>query len=143
MCRPHLTRREGRAGGHQAQVQNTLCAEIDLVYGHAARRNHSKARAFWDIRVQQADAKPADMAVITPQVGGARLTSTTSVCMAGMILLCIHSLPLNLGLCCYSGPVRYDCINGEWIYKRDGHEMLERLQNELDAISRQMNGDDI
>ena len=46
------------------------------------------------------------------------------------------------GVCCCSGPVRYDCINGEWIYKRDGHEMLERLQSELDAISRQINGDD-
>ncbi|CAL5221369.1 g3549 [Coccomyxa viridis] len=43
----------------------------------------------------------------------------------------------------FSGPVRYDCINGEWIYKRDGHEMLERLQSELDAISRQINGDDL
>ncbi|CAK0781231.1 hypothetical protein CVIRNUC_005319 [Coccomyxa viridis] len=41
-----------------------------------------------------------------------------------------------------SGPVRYDCEDGEWVYKRDGHEMLERLQSELDAISRQINGDE-
>ena len=43
---------------------------------------------------------------------------------------------------CRSGPVRYDCEDGEWVYKRDGHEMLERLQSELDAISRQINGDE-
>ena len=43
---------------------------------------------------------------------------------------------------CCSGPVRYDCVDGDWVYKRDGHEMLERLQSELDAISRQINGDE-
>ena len=43
---------------------------------------------------------------------------------------------------CCSGPVRYDCVDGEWVYRRDGHEMLERLQSELDAISRQINGDE-
>lgn len=29
------------------------------------------------------------------------------------------------------GPVRYDWQNGQWVYSRDGHEMLERMSNEL------------
>lgn len=36
--------------------------------GLAARRDHSKAGALWDICIQQTDAKSADMAVIASQV---------------------------------------------------------------------------
>jgi len=34
-----------------------------------------------------------------------------------------------------SGPVRYDFVKGFWMYKRDGHFMHERLQNELEALT--------
>jgi frataxin len=33
-----------------------------------------------------------------------------------------------------SGPVRYDWVNGRWVYHRDGHEMLERLSAELSEL---------
>ena len=38
-----------------------------------------------------------------------------------------HSLP-------HSGPMRYDLVGGRWIYARDGHDMVERLRDELSAI---------
>jgi len=33
-----------------------------------------------------------------------------------------------------SGPVRYDFIDGQWVYHRDGHEMLQRLQSEFGRL---------
>ena len=33
-----------------------------------------------------------------------------------------------------SGPVRYDWMDGRWTYLRDGHDMLERLQDELTGL---------
>lgn len=33
-----------------------------------------------------------------------------------------------------SGPVRYDWVDGHWVYKRDGHELFERLSNELSDL---------
>lgn len=33
-----------------------------------------------------------------------------------------------------SGPVRYDLVHGKWIYARDGHELVERLSNELEQM---------
>lgn len=34
-----------------------------------------------------------------------------------------------------SGPVRYDFVKGFWTYKRDGHFMHERLENELESLT--------
>ena len=39
-----------------------------------------------------------------------------------------------------SGPIRYDWQNGVWQYKRDGHQLHQRLQNELRAL---LSNDDI
>jgi frataxin len=33
-----------------------------------------------------------------------------------------------------SGPVRYDWHAGKWIYKRDGHELFQRLSSELTQL---------
>jgi frataxin len=33
-----------------------------------------------------------------------------------------------------SGPVRYDWRAGQWVYKRDDHEMLQRLSSELTQL---------
>eukprot|EP01023_Acetabularia_acetabulum_P029902 TRINITY_DN2816_c0_g1_i1.p1 TRINITY_DN2816_c0_g1~~TRINITY_DN2816_c0_g1_i1.p1 ORF type:complete len:203 (+),score=6.33 TRINITY_DN2816_c0_g1_i1:54-611(+) len=32
------------------------------------------------------------------------------------------------------GPVRYDCVDGRWIYHRDGHDMVEILEQEFSQI---------
>lgn len=34
-----------------------------------------------------------------------------------------------------SGPVRYDYIDGRWVYHRDGHGMRERLEQELQQLT--------
>lgn len=34
----------------------------------------------------------------------------------------------------HSGPMRYDLVGGRWIYARDGHDMVERLRDELTAM---------
>ena len=33
-----------------------------------------------------------------------------------------------------SGPVRYDLVQRRWVYARDGHEMLQRLESELHEL---------
>eukprot|EP00884_Botryococcus_braunii_P002290 jgi/Botrbrau1/12061/Bobra.0295s0016.1 len=33
-----------------------------------------------------------------------------------------------------SGPVRYDYVDGRWVYLRDGHDLLDRLEQELKAL---------
>lgn len=38
-------------------------------------------------------------------------------------------------LCAFSGPFRYDYFEGKWVYPRDGHHMLERLQKELARLT--------
>lgn len=47
-------------------------------------------------------------------------------CGVGFPGLVIHWLSVNC-----SGPVRYDIIDGRWVYLRDGHDMLERLESEF------------
>ena len=32
------------------------------------------------------------------------------------------------------GPVRYDWHEGRWVYRRDGHELLERMSSELTVL---------
>ncbi|KAL6771706.1 FTX1 [Auxenochlorella protothecoides x Auxenochlorella symbiontica] len=34
-----------------------------------------------------------------------------------------------------SGPVRYDYIDGRWVYRRDGHDLLERLETEVKELT--------
>lgn len=34
-----------------------------------------------------------------------------------------------------SGPVRYDFVEGQWVYKHDGHTFNDRLAQELQEIS--------
>ncbi|EIE19465.1 Frataxin [Coccomyxa subellipsoidea C-169] len=33
-----------------------------------------------------------------------------------------------------SGPVRYDFVDGKWIYRRDEHELMDRLTSELSEL---------
>lgn len=33
-----------------------------------------------------------------------------------------------------SGPVRYDCVSGDWVYARDGHLMHDRLEAEFSNL---------
>lgn len=33
-----------------------------------------------------------------------------------------------------SGPVRYDWVDGKWIYSRDGHDMHQRLSEEITRL---------
>jgi len=33
-----------------------------------------------------------------------------------------------------SGPIRYDWIDGNWIYKRDGSELFEQFSQELSEL---------
>ena len=33
-----------------------------------------------------------------------------------------------------SGPARYDWQGGRWVYKRDGHELFQRLSHELTQL---------
>lgn len=40
-----------------------------------------------------------------------------------------------------SGPVRYDLVDGRWIYKHDGHVFQERLAEELEDITGKENID--
>ena len=35
---------------------------------------------------------------------------------------------------CYSGPKRYDYVNGTWIYKHDGVSLHKLLSNELTEL---------
>jgi frataxin-like iron-binding protein CyaY len=35
-----------------------------------------------------------------------------------------------------SGPVRYDYQDGSWVYKRDGHDLMQRLQSELEQLRK-------
>lgn len=34
----------------------------------------------------------------------------------------------------HSGPLRYDYVDGRWIYHRDGREMKTMLQEELSTL---------
>ena len=33
-----------------------------------------------------------------------------------------------------SGPARYDFMDGEWVYRRDGHNLHKRLAAELESV---------
>lgn len=33
-----------------------------------------------------------------------------------------------------SGPFRFDYHEGKWVYSRDGHELLQQLQQELQGL---------
>lgn len=33
-----------------------------------------------------------------------------------------------------SGPVRYDYMDGRWIYRHDNHELMDRLRSELSDL---------
>ncbi len=34
----------------------------------------------------------------------------------------------------HSGPVRYDYMDGRWIYRHDDHELMDRLRSELNDL---------
>jgi hypothetical protein len=35
----------------------------------------------------------------------------------------------------FSGPIRYDCVDGRWVYARDGHCLMDKLREELAGLT--------
>lgn len=56
----------------------------------------------------------------------------SSVCIVLVNSGC-HSCKMSFMLL-RSGPVRYDCVHGDWVYARDGHLMHDRLEAEFSDL---------